>query len=827
VNKFHKFILPSYLNPYIISKRFILTLGILLISLRAVAQPPETIYEGILIASGFRQSISAGSDGPFPIGFSFTFFGNSYTQFYVSANGLVMFTDPDDTYNTETTIPTPIARPDNFIAPFWDNLSIVDGGNILYRTIGASPGRKCIIQFKNMGFDPIPTPLGTFSVILYETSDSIQMQYRLIVDPFSPDSHGGSASIGLENVDGSYGVQFAYQNGNAVHTEDAISFKPSGATNYTINSNAIYDGVFLTTNTTLPDPGIVKLISPSANAIIGANQNFEWSAATNATSYTLVIDVSPDLSSATYYDAGSNLSYNITGLTLDQTYYWAVFSSNSTALTWGEERRFTTSSTPPLTAVPREFWVAQGDQRGIKLQFTGGDLNAKTAIIQSLPAQGQLYQVSGGIIGDLITTFPTTVFDPLYNLIYVANGGTGNGAGSFKFRFHDGTGYSSESTITINVNPPGVPNFLNASRNENVELQFDRIMNDPYGKHNQFTVTVDSKAVPVISASSKTGDPTSIVLTLGTSLSVTDTVFVSYLQGDVSATTGGLLASFTDQPVTLQAQTIIFTTDLTKIYGDPLFGLSASATSGLPITFSSSNLTVATISSNIVTIHAVGTSDLTALQAGDAIYGPARYVRTLTVSEPATKTLSLSSVLLQGLYNGGGLMRQAYDDLGPHWPSGVADHITVELHSAANYATVIYTASNVVLNTNGTATVFVPSGNNGSYYITIKHRNSIETTTATPVSFAGSIITQSFVTQSNVYGGNLVVSSDGYFLIYGGDVNQDGSVDTGDFTPVANDVSTYIRGYLATDIDGNGSVDTGDYLIMVNNNANYVRTYHP
>ena len=96
------------------------------------AQPPETNYEGTIIAEGFKQSILPASDGPFPIGFNFTFFGNTYSQFYVSANGLVMFTDPDDLYNTEATIPT-AATPNNYIAPFWDNLSIVDGGNIMYR----------------------------------------------------------------------------------------------------------------------------------------------------------------------------------------------------------------------------------------------------------------------------------------------------------------------------------------------------------------------------------------------------------------------------------------------------------------------------------------------------------------------------------------------------------------------------------------------------------------------------------------------------------------------------------------------------------------------
>ncbi len=257
--------------------RFAAFITICLFSLGLSAQPPETIYEGTLIASGFRQSIPLASDGPFPIGFNFTFFGNSYSQFYVSANGLVTFTDPDGLFNTETTIPT-ATTPNNYIAPFWDNLSIVDGGNIMYKTVGAAPTRKCIIQFKNMGFDPVPTPLGTFTVILYETTNIIQVQYRLIVDPYTAASHGGSATIGLENATGSAGVLYAFRNGTAVYSEDAISFTPSGST-YTVNDNALYDGVFLTTNIAVPDPGIVNLINPSSDAVIFSDQTFAWGSA--------------------------------------------------------------------------------------------------------------------------------------------------------------------------------------------------------------------------------------------------------------------------------------------------------------------------------------------------------------------------------------------------------------------------------------------------------------------------------------------------------------------------------------------------------------------
>jgi N-acetylneuraminic acid mutarotase len=192
------------------------------------------------------------------------------------------------------------------------------------------------------------------------------------------------------------------------------------------------------------------------------------------------------------------------------------------------------------------------------------------------------------------------------------------------------------------------------------------------------------------------------------------------------------------------------------------------------------------------------------------------------------KTLNLNSLLLEGLYNGLGTMRQAFDEFGgPHFTAPTADQITIELHDALNYANIVYSTSAVNLSTSGTATVIVPLVYNGSYYITVKHRNSVETTTAAAVSFAGSTINYSFGNPANVFGGNLGLMIDNYYVVYAGDVNQDGAVDSGDFTPVDNDASAYLSGYLVTDINGDGSVDSGDFTSIDNNGLSYIGTSHP
>jgi subtilisin family serine protease len=199
---------------------------------------------------------------------------------------------------------------------------------------------------------------------------------------------------------------------------------------------------------------------------------------------------------------------------------------------------------------------------------------------------------------------------------------------------------------------------------------------------------------------------------------------------------------------------------------------------------------------------------------------------TLVQDGVTTKTLNINA-LLEGLYAGSGTMRQAADENGPHFAPGVADHITVELHNVADYSIIEHTINGVELSTNGNATINIPPALNGNYYITIKHRNSIETTSSDPVSFAPPVINYAFSSPTNVFGGNLQMMVDGAYTIFGGDVNQDGVVDTADMTPVDNDSDAYMAGYIDTDVNGDGGVDTADMTIVDNNSADYVESAHP
>jgi len=605
---------------------FILLIFIIVSTLSGNAQPAETTYSGSVIKSGYGV---AESYGPYNIEFNFTFYGNTYSQFYVNSSGQVLF-GSGSIDGTEVPIPN-AALPNNYIAPLWDQLTVSSSGKILYTTVGAAPNRKLIIQGTNMGFYPSPIFMGTYLVILYETSNKIQVQYRIIVDATDTRAHGASATIGIENSDGTDGVQYAYHNPSAISTGQAISFTPTSPSTYAINSNDIYDGVVLTTNITQPEPGIPLLNSPPQNAVIGSDYTFQWSESGNSASYTLLISKFSDMGGATSYPAGTNLFYNVTGLTLATTYYWGVFATNSTGTTWCEIKRFTTSSTPPLAAVPQTIYVEQNQEKSIKLNYTGGDAGAKTAIITALPTLGKLYQYNAGIKGALISSVPIAVTDADRNVIYLANGTSGNGVGNFSYKMNDGTGDSPTALIIVNVSPPGIPNLLYVAKSTTIEMQFDRPISDPTGKQGEFTATVNGSTVAVSALSLKAGDNNSIIATLSTPLAGGETVLISYTAGTVASVEGGWLASFADQPATLLAQTITFAQPLSKKYSDSPFTLTTAAPGGT-MTYSSSNLAVTTVSGNVATFFSLGSSNITARQSGNGTYAPAKYVRTLTVA---------------------------------------------------------------------------------------------------------------------------------------------------------------------------------------------------
>ncbi|MFZ4414811.1 MAG: hypothetical protein ACOYOV_17125, partial [Bacteroidales bacterium] len=187
------------------------------------------------------------------------------------------------------------------------------------------------------------------------------------------------------------------------------------------------------------------------------------------------------------------------------------------------------------------------------------------------------------------------------------------------------------------------------------------------------------------------------------------------------------------------------------------------------------------------------------------------------------------TVFLQGFFNGTDMDKVVADATGPtyQWAGTIVDTVTVELHDAADYTNIVYTAYGVNLNQDGTTNtgaktyVSIPSSFNGSYYITVKHRSHIETTTFDVVPFNTATINYNFTTAANqAFGSNMkeTAPSSGIFALYSGDINQDGLVNLTDLSAVNFSALQIETGYLVNDLNGDGLVNLTD-LSAVNFNA--------
>jgi hypothetical protein len=100
--------------------------------------------------------------------------------------------------------------------------------------------------------------------------------------------------------------------------------------------------------------------------------------------------------------------------------------------------------------------------------------------------------------------------------------------------------------------------------------------------------------------------------------------------------------SATTNFVVLGTQTITFGPLPAHTYGDAPFGLAATSTAGLPISYASSDPTVATVSGNTVTILHAGTTTITASQPGNTYCAAAVPVSQMLVVNQAPQTITFN-----------------------------------------------------------------------------------------------------------------------------------------------------------------------------------------
>jgi hypothetical protein len=164
---------------------------------------PTFAYENVSTTGTFVGLGDEQVSGALPIGFEFNFYGATYTQVYVSANGFVSFLrDQPAGCCVGSHIPAASA-PSGLIAGAWTDLSPNNAGSgVFYQTKGTAPNRRFIVEFK-----AVPQLDGThqqnWEIVLYEAN------HEIIVD-YLTGSTSTSASAGIEKRDGLVGLEWKY-----------------------------------------------------------------------------------------------------------------------------------------------------------------------------------------------------------------------------------------------------------------------------------------------------------------------------------------------------------------------------------------------------------------------------------------------------------------------------------------------------------------------------------------------------------------------------------------------------------------------------------------
>jgi hypothetical protein len=418
---------------------------------------------------------------------------------------------------------------------------------------------------------------------------------------------------------------------------------------------------------------------------------------------TLFVVLAGTLSAQTYYSMSSgDYSQSFTALAAYPTNW------NGLPILTGAgpipDPTKTTTATTAYTAVGASGGVQNSTANGNWMFLSTGGTDNTTAVAADLNLDFT-GRTAGTITFDLATVFNSTgnrqgtlrlyyslngttwteVFGN--NLPYVA---TNNVAGSaaisialsnaitnqstvkFRFYYHNGssgvTATGSRPKISLDnvlvtstaYTPPSLsytttPNpFDTFSTNQGIPSASQSIF--VTGANLQGDVTITAPLGYEVSSGSGFGSTATLTPVAGAltnalvEIRIAGSAAIGFVTGDVTITSSnattqtiaGLLGIVNAS--TLTAQTITFSLASPVNYGVTPITLNATASSGLPVTYSSSNTSIATVAGNILTIVGAGSVVITANQAGDATYAAAPSSTQTLIVDPIALTVSGAQV---------------------------------------------------------------------------------------------------------------------------------------------------------------------------------------
>lgn len=251
------------------------------------------------------NAVALGDDAQFTaaLPFGFPFYGNSATSVSVGSNGFLRLDSGAATSYANAAIAS-TAEPNGFIAAYWDDLDPSSGGAVGTGTLGTPGSRQFVVTWDNVPHFSLAGSALSFQVVLEEATGDFVLNYRDVVVGSSTYDYGRSATVGVENPQGTAGTAISV---NAATLADLTSYR---CTTRNVAS--------------VPAAPALKVASVAANAV-----GLSWPDVMGETGY--VVERSPD--GATAWGVIANLSANATsyadsGLQPTTAYYYRIRAMN-------------------------------------------------------------------------------------------------------------------------------------------------------------------------------------------------------------------------------------------------------------------------------------------------------------------------------------------------------------------------------------------------------------------------------------------------------------------------------------------------------------------
>jgi hypothetical protein len=280
-----------------------------------------------LVGGSADQTVSSVAS----IGFSYTLMGNTYTQFYAGANGLLGLggtTFSSSLYSPSTgTTTTPL------IAPFAGDLQTGSSGKIHYKVVGSAPNRTLVVEYLNMNLYYSSGVYGndaTFQVRLYETSGIVEFVYGTVAVSNILTASSVAPAIGFATNSTANNFAYVTISSNTATTSGSFTANPASTVGAITNLTSASDGSRRVYKLT-PAASVAPATALNFTSVTASSMVLNWTASspttgvtgyqiyksTDGISYSLVGTVN---GSATVTYSGSGT----TSLTPSTTYFWRV-----------------------------------------------------------------------------------------------------------------------------------------------------------------------------------------------------------------------------------------------------------------------------------------------------------------------------------------------------------------------------------------------------------------------------------------------------------------------------------------------------------------------